>query len=431
MPPDPRTSPVGSPRVLAGPLGAAPPAPQVPRALRTAFATGFKGDSPALNPCIFLFLSTIYYLLSTIPLYAAEVLEKTVASVNGETIYLSDYESNVGNVLEELKKTNPGAELSPTRLRDARSNVLQQMIDDLVLLQEAKRRSLKIYDKDVESGIAEVKNRFKKDDLGRPVPEAESERLFMAELKRQRLSYGDFQERIKKQLMVIKLVDAEVRARVGPAKDDEVKEFFNKLKKVVAKPASAAQVAVNKEEEEELTKLAQLFRDRTAERIRARHVLLKIPAGATMVEKSKTLSRIKEIKKEAEAGADFAELAEGHSQDTESAKRGGDLGYFIRGWMVPAFEAAAFSLPLGKISEPVETEFGYHIIVVEEKKAATPLRFNEVEEDLMQYVQQRGFQKKLKEFVSKLREKATIKILKDPVADSAEKFPGDNKLNNQ
>lgn len=85
----------------------------------------------------------------------------------------------------------------------------------------------------------------------------------------------------------------------------------------------------------------------------------KIKCAHILVEKqSQALAILERLKK----GDKFAELAKELSLDTGSGKRGGDLGYFGRGRMVKPFEAAAFKLSVGEISEPIKTEFGYHII---------------------------------------------------------------------
>ena len=130
-----------------------------------------------------------------------------------------------------------------------------------------------------------------------------------------------------------------------------------------------------------------------------------------MEDKSKAVNSVKKIKKELDQGADFAELAQKYSEDAESARKGGDLGYFIRGWMVPAFEKSAFTATVGQVTEPVETEFGYHLILVEEKRAPQAFRLDEdMKESLANYLMQRKFQMSLKEYVSGLRVKADIKI---------------------
>ncbi len=90
--------------------------------------------------------------------------------------------------------------------------------------------------------------------------------------------------------------------------------------------------------------------------IKASHILVKDEATA------------KKVKKELDAGGDFAALAKKYSTDTGSKDKGGDLGYFGEGAMVPEFEAAAYNLKVGEISEPVKSQFGYHIIKVIDKK---------------------------------------------------------------
>ena len=86
---------------------------------------------------------------------------------------------------------------------------------------------------------------------------------------------------------------------------------------------------------------------------------------------AKALEKIKDLKKQLDAGADFAELAKANS-DCPSSARGGDLGEFKRGQMVKEFEDVAFSLDVGKVSDPVKTAFGYHLILVTKKNPATP-----------------------------------------------------------
>ena len=101
-----------------------------------------------------------------------------------------------------------------------------------------------------------------------------------------------------------------------------------------------------------------------AEQVRASHILLMYAGSARSSatrSKDEASSQIQDLKKQIDGGADFAELAKQHS-DCPSGKKGGDLGSFGRGQMVPAFEQTAFSMPVGGTSGVVETEFGYHLI---------------------------------------------------------------------
>jgi len=118
------------------------------------------------------------------------------------------------------------------------------------------------------------------------------------------------------------------------------------------------------------------------EQVRARHILLSLEAEASAEEAADVERRANEILTQIRAGADFAALASELSEDPGSKGNGGDLGFFARGQMVKQFEDAAFSLEPGTVSELVKTEYGYHIIRVEEHRAAQQRSFEEVRGEL-------------------------------------------------
>jgi parvulin-like peptidyl-prolyl isomerase len=122
------------------------------------------------------------------------------------------------------------------------------------------------------------------------------------------------------------------------------------------------------------------------------------------------MKKIKDIRKKLVKGADFAQTAKEVSEDPGSKERGGELGAFSRGMMVPEFEKAAFSLAVGQLSDVVTTPFGYHLIKVDEKKAATKPAFEPVKDGLKEFLFQQRAAKRFEEFVKDVRSKATIKI---------------------
>lgn len=149
------------------------------------------------------------------------------------------------------------------------------------------------------------------------------------------------------------------------------------------------------------------------EQVKARHILVKVPAGANEDEWKKARKKALDIKARAEKGEDFAKLAKEFSDDPGTKNRGGELGYFGKGRMVPEFEKVAFSLEPGVISDPVKTIFGWHLIQVEDKKASQvkPL------EDVKSFVRQRALQEKKSEMLEKLladvEKKYSVKINKE------------------
>ena len=110
----------------------------------------------------------------------------------------------------------------------------------------------------------------------------------------------------------------------------------------------------------------------SGERVRARHILISVPQDASESDQQLALAKAISITQRLNSGEDFATLAQQFSDDTGSGAQGGDLGFFGRGQMVKEFEDAAFSLPIGQISEPVKSQFGYHIIRVEETDKGQP-----------------------------------------------------------
>ena len=121
-------------------------------------------------------------------------------------------------------------------------------------------------------------------------------------------------------------------------------------------------------------------RFKSEEQVRARHILV---AGTDAESKAKAEKILADIK----AGGDFASLAKEHSADKSNADKGGDLGFFTRGKMVPEFETAAFTLAkAGDVSGVVETKFGFHIIQLQEKKSAGVRPYDEVKADLVKEI---------------------------------------------
>ncbi|MGD9867560.1 MAG: peptidylprolyl isomerase [Hyphomicrobiales bacterium] len=140
--------------------------------------------------------------------------------------------------------------------------------------------------------------------------------------------------------------------------------------------------------------------------VRARHIL---------VDKEE---EIRDIAERVARGDDFAELAKEKSKDG-SAKDGGDLGYFTKGQMVEEFEKAAFALKAGEVSEPVKTQFGWHIIKLEDQRETKPPAFDDLKDRILAFL----VEQKSQEILSGLREKAKIEIVDPELKKALEEAP--------
>lgn len=340
----------------------------------------------------------------------AKVVDKTIATVDSEAIYLSEFNKNWDAFAEQLEKAGGAGNVTPQWEQENKKKLLDQMIDERVLLKEAKRRKLTATQRQIEEGVQQVKDRFKYDEQGEPLSPSAAKVAFDKELGREGLTEKQFQDRIRDQLLVMRLIDEEIQDKTKPPKEDEIKNLFARIE---AKINGKNIGNLSPMENTELEAMARFFQTRTGERVRARHILIRTGPSASLQEKTAAKQKAEKIRGDLVKGADFDESAKKYSDDQASAAMGGDLGFFVRGQMVSEFEQTAFSLPVGEISKVVETEFGYHIIKVEEKKAPSKLKYEDVKEELKEYLYRVAAKDKLDEFIKDLKGKTTIKIMTD------------------
>ncbi len=187
------------------------------------------------------------------------------------------------------------------------------------------------------------------------------------------------------------VADADFIDSVNPS-DDDLKVLYESTKQNYMAPASInleyievspstlakVDAVTDVQIQEEYTKNPNAYD--IPENVTASHLLILLPQGSTEEQEAEVLAEIKDIQAKLAEGADFAELAKEFSDDVVSGQNGGELGTFVRGQMVPEFEEVAFSQAVGTISEPVRTQFGYHLINVTGKEAAKPLSDEEKKE---------------------------------------------------
>jgi foldase protein PrsA len=248
-------------------------------------------------------------------------------------------------------------EASPTAV-----GVLQQMVREVLLDQYAKDNNITVSDAEIQKREDDIKANF---------PNGSWDQM----LKSRGMTENDVHDLLKQQIIIDKAVGKDVKVT-----DAQIKDYFNKNHASFDTPAQ----------------------------VQARHILVADLATAQKVEA------------DLKAGKDFGAEAEKYSMDPGSKEKGGELGLFRRGQMVPAFDQAAFSLPVGQISQPVHSSFGYHIIQVEKRTPDTKATLASTQERIADLLRQQQEAPLIQPFLTGLQQKANIQV-SDPRFQSA--FP--------
>ncbi len=346
-----------------------------------------------------------------------------VAKVNGEKIMAETYQHEYRKTMEQYSKMFGGS-IPENLLKQL--NVKQQVLDNLIskvlIAQKAAEMGIRVSDQEVQNAI-----------LGIPafkVNGAFDKRAYEAALRNARLTPAGFEAQVRETLLMEELralLGAGLTVPEAEAKehylyenqeinisfikvdssecehdvkytDQELEEWFSehseqyrtepkiqlsyllfdtsKLKK---------EVKVSDQEIEDWYESHKQDYHQEEQR-RARHILLKLPQDASEEEVEAKRKQIEEIRARIEKGADFAKVAKEVSEDPGSGKNGGDLGFFSRNAMVKPFADKVFNMKKGEISQPVRTQFGWHIILLEEIRPERTIPLKEVKEQIKEKI---------------------------------------------
>lgn len=378
---------------------------------------------------------------------------QTVATVNGAPISIEDYRQAYNGLLEQYRQQFGGnIDENMLRMFNLEQQALDSLVDRSLIRQEAKRLGIRVTDEELVGNIRQMAA-FQNNG-------AFDNRLYNQVLGMNRLTPESFEAMQRDSLLVgkmsaivmdgVNVSEAEARewydwnhARVNleyvrfasedfadeTASDEEIRAFYE------ANPESyrteprvkARFVAFRTEDfkarveatEEEVAEYYETNPDEFNEpkTVGARHILFSLEEGSDpeLVEEKRI--KAEEVMKEARAGADFAELARTHSEGP-SAEQGGDLGTFTRERMVAPFSEAAFSMEAGEISEPVRTQFGWHVIKVEAVNEATTTPLEQARESIVETLKGREAKRLAREaadsFVEGIFEGDTLESLAEP-----------------
>jgi peptidyl-prolyl cis-trans isomerase D len=332
--------------------------------------------------------------------------------------------AEIGNeqiTMMEVQRTLQGAmrgkQFPPEMMQNYIPTLVDQMIAERAVAYQAGRMGFTISEDELGNALRSM--------LGNLLQGGFDKERYAAFLAQQNLTVADFESNVRKQMLLTKLrnivlegvvvtpdeIESEFRRRNEKVKLDYILFNTENLRKQVnltpedlstyfaannagyriPEKRSFEVLVANEEKigasinltDDELRKLyaASLDRYRTGERVMARHILL-MTQNKSADDVKKLEAKAADLLKQVKGGGDFAELAKKNSDDPGSAPKGGDLGWVTKGQMVPNFEATAFSLKKGEISNVIKTEYGFHIVQVTEREDARVKPFDEVKAEL-------------------------------------------------
>ena len=255
-------------------------------------------------------------------------------------------------------------------LTEMRKEAMDMLIEQELIIQAAAARGIEVMPEEIDAEWADISEPF------------DSKQQFLLRLETEGYTEDSYRDHLKRMIAAKKYLD-EIRMEVMQVSDEELEQYY-------------------RDNEYRLT---------LPEEVHVRHILLSWKPLGKPDDKAALYEQMQAILEKARAGEDFAKLA-GEYSDDSSRLHGGDVGFFRRGQMVPAFEAAAFALKEpGDISDIVETNYGLHIIRLEERKEAYLVPLDEVREKLRAHISEEKVAKAEAEEKARLRADAEIEIL--------------------
>ncbi|MCX5918348.1 MAG: peptidylprolyl isomerase [Deltaproteobacteria bacterium] len=316
---------------------------------------------------IFLALFSILALLLPLNL-RGEVVDRIVALVNGEIITLSELEQMGKPFYDQVRQTSTAGEREE-KMKKARIEVLDRLIDSRLLEEEMKKRKIEVPERDVDAAIQDV---LKSSNL--------TENDMKKALAREGMTYSTYRQRVRDELGKMRLVSREIKSKIV-IEDVVLRDYYQKNLEKFTDPLEV--------------KIQQIF--------------FPVPEHASQEETAAVEREARPILERARKGEDFAELARKFSKGPEAGE-GGLLGYFKHRELMPELEEAGFKLRPGEISDLVRSPAGFHILRVLERKGGEPRPFAEVQFKIREELSEAEAQKKFEQWMKELKSKAYIEI---------------------
>lgn len=320
---------------------------------------------------------------------------QTIIKVNGENITQGQFD-------ESFNKSTQGGMMAQLgiNVKDGKNSFLYYLIKDKVvnelivkelLNQEVEKRGIKVSGEDVDNAVKEI------------VDKVGSKEQLNQILKQNGITTSQFKKDLAEEVKMKKLAQELTDSKVS---DADAKKYYNENVNQFKYPekvkASHILISVNPQEIEEIITSDKENAGASQEEIK------KKVAAEIANRKAKAEKLLGEIKKDQ---SQFEKLAKENSDDTTTAVKGGDLGFFAAQDMVPEFSKAAFSMKPNTVSNLVETQFGYHIIKVTDRMAAGQQPFEKVKNDIKGFLETQKQLEAIDKLVESLKKNATIEYV--------------------
>ena len=359
----------------------APPETPKPVATPTPAATPVSTPSPASTPAVSTpAASTPAPATSTPaatatpsePAGAASVdLKDPVATVDGDKISKAQLDEAFDKAVQMTGVK--ASDLSPEQKLEGYRQILDELITEKLVNKAAA--GITVPQSDVDAQIAKIKAQF-------PSDEDFSKQLAQVGQTPEQLS-----DTIKKMLQQQRWLEGQLAGKTEVT-DEEAKKFYEENKTEFQQP----------------------------ETVKASHILFRVNKEDSEDVVNQKLKAAQGAETRAKKGEDFTALAKELSEEPGAKESGGDLGFFPKDRMVPEFAEVAFTEKVGDISDPVRTQFGWHVIKVTDKKAAGTLPYDEVKEQLIGYLKNKKQEEAAQELLKSLRDSAKIENTLPPPA---------------
>ena len=299
---------------------------------------------------------------------------RIVARINNQPIYFHEVEQRVDNFEKKFQEVNPAMKLPEDKRVKMRVDFLDRMVRERIMEQAAEKGNFTVTEAEIDERITQLQKIFGEGE--------EAKKRFLGGIT----DMQDFRNNIAKQIKIDKYIEHAQKDQKIEVGDQEINEYYSQ----------------------------NIDRFKKEESVDIQQILWRLPPkeDPTYADKlSSSMAQAEAVMKEAQSGKDFSELVKAYSQDPKMAEKEGKIGWVERKQLIQQLEDAVFSLAVGEVSRPVQTELGVFLIKALGRQDARTLPLEEVRESVRDGLLRNKQGKSREDFYQELKKKAVVEIL--------------------